>query len=253
MWNLSGRGERFPTVREQRRRPIVGAVGARVLVAEDDEKQAEVLRRYLAAEGYDAVVVHDGRGALEQARRARPDLLVLDVMMPGLDGLNVCRLLRQESDVLVLMLTARSDEDDLLLGLDLGADDYMTKPYSPRELMARVRTLLRRTRVADPTTGVRRVGRLAVDLTRHEITADGRPVECTPAEFAILAAMAGQPDRVFTRTQLLKHTSGFDRDSTERTIDVHVMNLRRKVEPDPRRPAHLLTVYGIGYKLTGGG
>jgi DNA-binding response OmpR family regulator len=227
-------------------------VGARVLVAEDDEKQAEVLRRYLAAEGHDAVVVHDGRAALEQARREPPDLLVLDVMMPGLDGLNVCRILRQESDVLVLMLTARTEEDDLVHGLDLGADDYMTKPYSPRELMARVRTLLRRTRVQGPAVRARQVGPIAVDLARHEVSVAGRPVECTPAEFAILAAMAGQPDRVFTRGQLLEHTSGLERDSTDRTIDVHVMNLRRKVEPDPRRPAHLLTVYGIGYKLTGG-
>jgi two-component system, OmpR family, response regulator MtrA len=252
MRNLSGPGERFPTLDGRRGHPIVGAVGARVLVAEDDEMQAEVLRRYLAAEGHDAVVVHDGRAALEQARREPPDLLVLDVMMPGLDGLNVCRILRQESDVLVLMLTARTEEDDLLRGLDLGADDYMTKPYSPRELMARVRTLLRRTRVQGLAVRARPVGPITVDLARHEVSVDGRPVDCTPAEFAILAAMAGQPDRVFTRGQLLEHTSGLERDSTDRTIDVHVMNLRRKVEPDPRHPAHLLTVYGIGYKLTGG-
>jgi DNA-binding response OmpR family regulator len=229
-------------------------VRAHVLVAEDDEKQAEVLRRYLEAAGYDAVVVHDGRAALDHVRRRPPDLLVLDVMMPRLDGLNVCRILRQESDVLVLMLTARSNEDDLLLGLDLGADDYLTKPYSPRELMARVKTLLRRVR-RDPgqVSAVLRVGRIAVDPGRHEVFADDRPVDCTPGEFAILAAMAEQPDRVFTRAQLLEHTSGFDRDSTDRTIDVHVMNLRRKIEPNPRQPARLVTVYGVGYKLASGG
>jgi DNA-binding response OmpR family regulator len=236
------------------RRPIVGCVQAHVLVAEDDENQAEVLRRYLEAAGYDAAVVHDGRAALQHARQRTPDLLVLDVMMPQLDGLNVCRILRQESDLLVLMLTARSGEDDMLLGLDLGADDYLTKPYSPRELIARVRTLLRRVqRAPGPSVTVLRAGRITVDPDRHTVTADDAPVDCTPGEFAILAAMARQPDRVFTRAQLLEHTRGFDRDSTDRTIDVHVMNLRRKIEPDPRRPTRLLTVYGVGYKLSGGG
>ncbi len=219
-------------------------------MAEDDRRQAEVLRRYLESEGYSAFVVHDGRAALEHARRRAPDLLVLDVMMPELDGLDVCRILRRESNVLVLMLTARSTEDDLLRGLDLGADDYLTKPYSPRELMARVRTLLRRVGRAAPVGSIVRVGPVAVDVERHTVSVDGAPVECTPAEFAILAAMAGQPDRVFTRAQLLEHTSGFDRESTDRAIDTHVLNLRRKIEPDPRRPAHLVTVYGVGYKLT---
>ncbi|RSM71786.1 DNA-binding response regulator [Actinoplanes sp. ATCC 53533] len=232
--------------------PIVGGVCAYVLVAEDDERQAEVLRRYLEADGHQATVVHDGRSALDQVRRRQPELVVLDVMMPRLDGLDVCRILRTESDVLVLMLTARSAEDDLLLGLELGADDYLTKPYSPRELMARVRTLLRRAQRSPGPTAVRRVGRLGVDPGRHEVTAGGERIDCTPGEFAILAAMAELPDRVFTRGQLLEHTSGLDRESTERTIDVHVMNLRRKIEADPRRPVQLLTVYGIGYKLTAG-
>jgi DNA-binding response OmpR family regulator len=228
-------------------------VCAHVLVAEDDPRQAEVLRRYLLSEGHDVALVHDGRSALDAAREQRPDLLVLDVMMPRLDGLNVCRILRQESELLVLMLTARSAEDDLLLGLEIGADDYLTKPYSPRELMARVRTLLRRApRTRNPAAAVCRVGPLVVDLGRHHVTAGGEPVECTPGEFAILAAMVEQPGRVFTRSQLLAQTRGIDRSSTERTIDVHVMNLRRKIEPDPRRPAHLLTVYGVGYKLTDG-
>ncbi|MEU8241071.1 response regulator transcription factor [Actinoplanes missouriensis] len=226
---------------------------AHVLVADDDRRQAEVIRRYLQADGHEVTVVHDGRQALEQARRLRPDLLVLDVMMPELDGLRVCRTLRAESDVLVLMLTARTGEEDLLLGLELGADDYVTKPYSPRELMVRVRTLLRRaTRPAAPT-GSHSIGRVTLDPATHRVTVDGEPIVCTRGEFAILAAMCEQPDRVFSRAQLLHHTRGVDRSSTERTIDVHVMNLRRKIEADPQRPAQLLTVYGVGYRLTAGG
>lgn len=185
-------------------------MGAHVLVAEDDAKQAAVIRLYLEREGHTAVVVHDGRAAIDQARRLRPDLLVLDVMLPVVDGLDVCRVLRRESEELaVLMLTARSSEEDLLLGLDLGADDYMTKPYSPRELMARIRTLLRRTRrTADVHGSALRVGPLTVDPVRHEVRVDGREVDCTPGEFGILAAMAEQPERVFTRSQLLAHTRG---------------------------------------------
>ncbi|WP_250002882.1 response regulator transcription factor [Actinoplanes sp. M2I2] len=228
---------------------------AKVLVAEDDPRQAEVVRRYLVAEGHETLVVHDGRAALDEARRWQPGLLVLDVMMPRLDGLRVCRTLREESDVLVLMLTARAAEDDLLLGLELGADDYLTKPYSPRELMARVRTLLRRSSRPAPSpagTRERRIGRVTVDPARHRVSVEDAEVECTRGEFAILAAMAGQPDRVFTRAQLLHHTRGIDRSSTERTIDMHVLNLRRKIETDPQRPVQLLTVYGVGYKLSAG-
>jgi DNA-binding response OmpR family regulator len=221
---------------------------ANVLVAEDDVKQAELLRRYLQREGHSVVVVHDGRAALDEARAHRPDLVLLDVMMPVVDGLEVCRVLRAESDVPVLMLTARSTEDDLLLGLDLGADDYVTKPYSPRELMARVRTLLRRTGSGEQ---VYRVGGITVDPERHTVLADGREVECTPAEFRILEALAARPERVFTRAQLLEHLHGFDRFITERTVDVHVKNLRKKIEPQPRRPVRLRTVYGVGYKLVG--
>ncbi|MDR6318177.1 response regulator transcription factor [Actinoplanes couchii] len=225
---------------------------AYVLVAEDDRGQAEVLRRYLTAAGHDTVVVHDGSAALEQARRRRPDLLVLDVMMPGLDGLTVARVLRAESEVPILMLTARASEDDLLAGLDGGADDYLTKPYSARELTARARALLRRSRGSQGKETVLLVGALAVDVGRHQVRVDGEQVECTPGEFAILAAMAGQPERVFTRAQLLEHTNGVERESVERSIDVHVLNLRRKIEPQPKRPARLLTVYGIGYRLTAG-
>ncbi|GIM92002.1 response regulator transcription factor [Paractinoplanes toevensis] len=216
---------------------------AHILVAEDNRRQAELLGNYLRSEGHRLVVVHDGQQALAAARRQRPDLVVLDVMMPGLDGLNVCRILRRESSVLVLMLTARSAEEDLLLGLDLGADDYLTKPYSPRELVARVRTLLRRVDRVRGDDTVLHVGDLTVDLSRRTVAVGESRVACTPAEFAILAMLAGQPDRVFSRKQL-------DRDAADRAVDTHVLNLRRKIESDPRHPRRLLSVYGLGYKLT---
>ncbi|MER5474351.1 response regulator transcription factor [Streptomyces sp. NPDC002685] len=229
---------------------------AYVLVAEDDEKQAELIRRSLLSEGHTVTVVHDGGAALDEARRHRPDLVVLDLMLPVVDGFGVCRALRQEDDIPVLMLTARSTEDDVLLGLELGADDYMTKPYSPRELMARIRTVLRRSgrsateRRGDPV--VRAAG-IAVDPERHSVLCDGSPVDCTPGEYEILLAMAAEPERVFSRRQLLHRTRGIDRASTERAIDVHIMNLRKKIEADPRRPTRLLTVFGVGYKLKGDG
>jgi DNA-binding response OmpR family regulator len=226
-------------------------VSAHVLVAEDDEMQAEVIKRYLEHDGHTATVVHDGHAAIEQVRRGRPDLVVLDLMMPGIDGLEVCRTLRRESDVPVLMLTARSTEDDMLLGLDIGADDYLIKPYSPRELTARVRTLLRRAaRTAAPDQAVLRVGALVVDEERRQVRLAGRPVDCTRGEFELLAAMVAQPGRVFTREQLVERTSyAFDRYPTLRTVDVHIRNLRRKIEADPGRPAYLLTVFGVGYKI----
>ncbi|MFJ2831453.1 response regulator transcription factor [Streptomyces sp. NPDC087263] len=224
---------------------------AHILVAEDDEMQAELIRRLLLQEGHTPVVVHDGRAAIDEATRRRPDLVVLDLMLPKVDGLGVCRVLRQNGEIPVLMLTARSTEDDVLLGLGLGADDYMTKPYSPRELLARIRTVLRRTQRPADQSPVLRAGGITVDPLRHEVTCDGFPIPCTPGEFAILHAMAAEPDRVFSRRQLLQHTRGHDRASTERAIDVHIMNLRKKIEPDPRVPARLLTVFGVGYKLTG--
>jgi DNA-binding response OmpR family regulator len=227
-------------------------VGARILVAEDDPKQADLVRKYLEREGHVAVVVHDGRSAIDEARRRRPDLLVLDLMMPRVDGLDVCRVLRADQaateQLPIIMLTARSTEDDLLLGLDLGADDYLTKPYSPRELVARVRALLRRSQTPRPE-GVYEVGGLAVDTMRHEIRLDGKPIETTPAEFKILACLAESPGRAFTRQQLLDYAFGFDHYVLDRTIDVHVMNLRKKIEDNPAGPRLLLTVYGVGYKL----
>lgn len=221
---------------------------ARILVAEDDRKQAELIRRYLDREGHLTVVVHDGRAAIDEARRRSPDLLVLDVMMPKVDGLDVCRVLRADGDVPIIMLTARATEDDLLLGLDLGADDYLTKPYNPRELVARVRTVLRRTRIRSEGQ-VYRVGGLEIDPVRHEVRLGDRLVDVTPAEFKILACLAASPGRAFSRQQLLEHAFGFDHYVFDRTIDVHVMNLRKKIEPSPTSPSYLKTVYGVGYKL----
>ncbi|TCC43441.1 response regulator transcription factor [Kribbella sindirgiensis] len=221
---------------------------ARILVAEDDLKQAELIRRYLEREGHLTVVVHDGREAIDEARRRSPDLLVLDVMMPKVDGLDVCRVLRADGDVPIIMLTARSTEDDLLLGLDLGADDYLTKPYNPRELVARVRSVLRRTR-SRAEGEVYRVGELEIDPGRHEVRLAGELVELTPAEFKILACLAASPGRAFSRQQLLEHAFGFDHYVFDRTVDVHVMNLRKKIEPSSGAPTYLKTVYGVGYKL----
>ncbi|MCG3751432.1 response regulator transcription factor [Amycolatopsis sp. Poz14] len=221
---------------------------AHIVLAEDDPKQAELVRRYLEHEQHTVIVAPTGEAALAEIRAAEPDLLILDVMLPGMNGLTVCRTIRASSDLPILMLTARSTEDDLLQGLDLGADDYVTKPYSPRELMARVRTLLRRTNSVKD--GPLKVGTLTVDKERHEVAVSGNPIETTPGEFRILEIMAARPDQVFTRAQLLEHLHGFDRYITQRAIDVHVMNLRKKIEANPRKPAKLLTVYGVGYKLT---
>ena len=229
---------------------MMAFVCAYVLVAEDDPKQAELVRRYLCREEHTVRVVADGRSAIDEVRRERPDLLVLDVMMPGVDGLDVCRVLRREYDLPVLMVTARAGADDKLLGFDLGADDYLTKPYDPRELMARVRSLLRRAHAR--TAAVLRVGDLVLDPVRHEVRVGERQVLCTPAEFRLLATMVAAPDQVFSRGQLVGQAYGLDGHITERTIDVHVANLRKKIEDDPRDPAYLRTVYGVGYKVTDG-
>jgi DNA-binding response OmpR family regulator len=225
-------------------------MAARILVAEDDPKQARLIRVYLEREGHAVLVVDNGRQALERCRQRRPDLAVLDVMLPGMDGLDVCRILRAESQLPVLLLTARNTEEDMLLGLDLGADDYVTKPYSPRELTARVRALLRRSgAVTGGESEVYVVGDLEVDAGRFEVRVGGRVVSLTAKEFGILQVLAAEPGRAFTRSQLIDRAFGFDHDVLERTVDAHVMNLRRKIEVDPAAPAYVQTVYGRGYRL----
>src|SRR4051812_19400846 len=225
-----------------------------VMVAEDDTKQAELIRRYLRREEHSVLVVSDRRAAGDGGRSRRPDLLTLDVMMRRLDGLAVIRALRRDYDLPVLMVTARSTAEDKLAGFDLGVDDYLTKPYDPRELVARVRSLLRRARSSDgPVVLPLRVGPLTLDQIRHEVRLLERRIECTPAEFRILEALMSSPGRVFSRSQLLEQAHGRDSFVTERTVDAHVKNLRRKIETDPRSPVYLQTVYGVGYKMAGHG
>jgi DNA-binding response OmpR family regulator len=225
-------------------------MSARILIAEDDPKQAHLIQIYLEREGHHVLVVGDGRTALEQCRARRPDLVVLDIMMPKLDGLDVCRVLRAESKVPILLLTARTTEEDVLVGLDIGADDYITKPYSPRELAARVRALLRRAGVVGAEShAVLTAGDLEVDPGRFEVRVGGRPVTLTAKEFGILEVLATEPGRVFTRAQIIDKAFGFDHYVLERTVDAHVMNLRRKIEADVSEPRYVQTVYGRGYRL----
>lgn len=222
----------------------------RILIAEDDHKQADLIRLYLEQAGYSVLVAHDGRQAIELARQRRPDLLLLDLMMPEVDGLDVCRILKQESDVPIVMVTARSTEDDVLFGLDLGADDYVTKPYSPRELVARVRALLRRSgSAAADADAVYGVGELLLDGVRHEVRMAGEPVAVTPGEFAVLAVLMREPGRAFSRADLLQEAFGFDYEGLDRTADVHIKNLRRKIERDAAEPSYIETVYGVGYRM----
>ncbi|GAA3952600.1 DNA-binding response regulator [Amorphoplanes auranticolor] len=223
---------------------------ARILVADDDPKHAQLIRLYLEREGHHVLTVGDGRAALEQARARRPDLVILDVMMPLVDGLDVCRILRAESSsIAILLVTARSSENDMLLGLDIGADDYLAKPVSPRELTARVRALLRRIGTADAQSATLRVGDLEVDAGRFEVRVAGATVHLTAKEFGIVELLAREPGRVFTRGQIIDKTFGFEQDVSERTVDAHVVNLRRKIETDPAEPRYVQTVYGRGYRM----
>jgi DNA-binding response OmpR family regulator len=222
----------------------------RILVVDDDKKTAELIRLYLESEGYQALVAHTGSQALEMARQQQPILIVLDLMLPHVDGLDICRILRTESDVPIIMLTARTTEADKLIGLDLGADDYITKPFSPREVVARVRAVLRRIEKDTPKGPTELNCRgLNVNFTRHEVRLNGSLVVLTLKEFKLLETLIREPGRVFSRFELLERAFGFDYEGMERTVDVHVMNLRKKIEPNPTQPTYIQTVYGIGYKF----
>ena len=225
----------------------------RILVVEDDRKTADIVRLYLEKEGYHVLLAYDGTEGLDIAREGMLDLVVLDLLMPGASGLEVCRALRRESDVPIIMLTAMTTEQDKLDGLDLGADDYVTKPFSPRELAARVRAVLRRTIDDSIYRGPLKVewGDLKIDLQRHSVTVTGQEVHLTPTEFRLLAILAREPGRVFSRTQLVDRALGYDFEGLDRTVDVHILNLRRKIETDPDRPAYISTIYGVGYKFGG--
>jgi two-component system alkaline phosphatase synthesis response regulator PhoP len=225
-----------------------------VLVVDDEPKILEVVRDYLDDAGFSVSTAADGRSALDLARAVAPDLVVLDLGLPGLDGLDVARELRRRSAVPIIMLTARSDELDRVLGLELGADDYLVKPFSPRELVARVRAVLRRADQAhaedadEPIV----VGDVAIDRSRRSVSVAGRAVDMTATEFELLTHLASRPGRVFTRAQLLEVIHGIAVESYDRAIDAHVKNIRRKLEPDPHRPRYVLTVHGVGYRFAEG-
>ncbi len=224
-----------------------------VLIVDDEPQIADVLRDYLKQGGYEVLSARDGQTALTLVRHERPDLIILDLMLPnGMDGLDVCRHLRQDpafAEIPIIMLTARVEETDRLIGLELGADDYVTKPFSPREVVARVRTVLRRAKREGPPPGLIRLGELAIDLTNRHVTVNGRFVALTPIEYDLLAALARVPGRPLTRAQLIAQAYDVAYDGFDRAIDSHIKNLRRKIEPDAAEPQYILTVYGVGYKL----
>jgi DNA-binding response OmpR family regulator len=227
------------------------AGATRVLVVDDEENLVELVQGYLEREGYAVLSACDGPAAVALARDARPDLIVLDLMLPGFDGLEVCRRVRQFSDAYVLMLTARAEEVDKIVGLSMGADDYLTKPFSPRELVARVKAMLRRPRsgTAEPEPPPpRHLGDLTIDEARHEVLKRGEPVALTARELELLATLAAHPGRVFTRAQLLERVWGSEF-YDDHVVEVHIGNLRRKLEDDPGRPRWVQTGRGVGYRL----
>lgn len=220
-----------------------------ILIVEDEPKINELIRDYLTSLGYHADQCHDGPSALEHCRSHTPDLVVLDVMLPGIDGIEVARRLRADLDVPILMLTAREAEADKLLGLEVGADDYMTKPFSVRELGARVRAILRRTARGASVRGTLKAGGVELDPDKHRVTKNGAVVDLTSAQFELLRQLLQEPGRVYSRRELIEAIAGYTYEGYERTVDVHVRNLRKVLEDDPAHPTVLLTVWGVGYKV----
>jgi two-component system alkaline phosphatase synthesis response regulator PhoP len=220
-----------------------------ILVVEDEPKMVKLARDYLEQSSYRVITAGDGRTALAMFRDEQPNLVVLDLNLPGMDGLDVCRMLRRESDVPIIMLTARVEEMDRLIGLELGADDYITKPFSPRELVARVRAVLRRVQGDVYQPGLLRTGDLEIDLQGHRVSRDGEAVTLSRTEFNLLAVLAQHPGQTFTRAQLLNRLHGVAYDGYDRSIDAHIKNLRRKLELDAANPQYIQTVYGVGYKF----
>jgi two-component system alkaline phosphatase synthesis response regulator PhoP len=221
----------------------------RILVVDDEPKIVKLARDYLEQSNYVVLTAVNGPQALAIARADKPDLIVLDLNLPGMDGLDVCRQLRRESDVPIIMLTARIEETDRLIGLELGADDYITKPFSPRELVARVRAVLRRVNGGLSQPGLIRVGDLEIDLQGHRASQNGEPLHLTRIEFNLLSLLSQHPGQAFSRQRLLEQLHGYSHDGFDRSIDAHVKNLRRKIEPDLSNPTYILTVYGIGYRF----
>jgi two-component system OmpR family response regulator len=233
--------------------------GNKVLLVEDDRTLLDVLKYNLTKEGHDVITASDGVEALDVARDKKPDLIVLDVMLPKLDGFEVCRILRREMTVPILLLTAKASETDKVVGLELGADDYMTKPFSMREFLARIRAMLRRAEMTkmvessakETTPSIIKVGKLEIDFARHKVSQSGTTIDLSPKEFDLLTFLVKNREQVFSRDQLLEKVWGYDYAGDTRTVDVHVRWLRQKIEADPANPIHLLTVRGIGYKFEG--
>ena len=227
--------------------------GRKVLVVDDDTKTVELVKLYLLRDGYKVFTASEGNQALDVARQVHPDLMVLDLMLPGVNGLEICRTIKNEFDVLVIMLTARTTEEDKLTGLGIGADDYVTKPFSPRELAARVRAVLRRLPEEALQRGPEEIvrGDLVINFPNREAKINDRSLKLTPIEFKILGVMSREPGRVFSREQLIEMVFGYDFEGFDRTVDVHILNLRRKLEADSSQPHYIKTVYGAGYKFNG--
>jgi two-component system, OmpR family, alkaline phosphatase synthesis response regulator PhoP len=221
----------------------------KILVIDDEVKIVTVLKAYLEQSGYQVVTAADGKAALTAFQREKPDFMILDLTLPGLDGLEVCRAVRRQSNIPILMLTARVEEADKLMGLELGADDYVVKPFSPREVVARVRTIFRRASGETAQNEIIRVGNLEIDMDQHTVLVSDHQVELTPTEFDILVVLARQPKRVFTRLQIMEQAQGNAFEGYERTIDAHIKNIRLKLEPNSKAPTFIHTVFGVGYKL----
>lgn len=228
----------------------------RILVVDDDKEIVRLVRAYLEQAGFQVLIAYDGETALHVLRRDRPDLVVLDLMLPDRDGWDITRLVRADgvlASTPIVMLTARVEDSDKIIGLELGADDYITKPFNPREVVARVRSVLRRSQ-SDATQSQPRVlqlGGLLMDLDRHEVMLDGRPIELTPTEFELLRTLMENAGYAFTRMELIEQGLGYEYEGMERTLDSHIKNLRKKIEPDPKRPTYIQTAYGVGYRLVG--
>jgi DNA-binding response OmpR family regulator len=221
----------------------------KILVVDDEAKITDLISSYLEREGYQVTTAADGEAALEVFRREQPDLILLDLMLPKLNGYEVCREIRAQSRVPIIMLTARDEEPDKIVGLELGADDYITKPFSPREVVARVRAVLRRAEADEPEAKIIRAGDIEINQNRHEVKKKGETIELTPTEFKLLSTLADSPRRVFTRLQLVEEVQGYSFEGYERTIDAHIKNLRQKIEDDPKNPSMIGTVYGVGYRF----
>jgi two-component system alkaline phosphatase synthesis response regulator PhoP len=232
------------------------AMTQRILVVDDDKEIVRLVRAYLEQAGFQVLTAYDGETALHTLRRDRPDLVVLDLMLPDRDGWDVTRIVRGDSGLAntpIIMLTARVEDTDKIIGLELGADDYVTKPFNPREVVARVRSVLRRSQSSGTLSQPRvfQLGDLLMDLDRHEMMLDGQPIELTPTEFDLLRTLMENPGYAFTRMELIEQGLGYEYEGLERTLDSHIKNLRKKIEPDPKQPTYIQTVYGVGYRLVG--